>query len=167
MDCPLVRNIGGVNRRTSPKFCFCRKGCDFGVLEHVTLGSGHEQVNDTATVYNTAEGNGERVGNGKSGGGIFIGDNAAIVDTGETRHHVCLDGQDMALCTAQCIVAGRGDCRSRSTLIPLNRGHRRRGDLVGGSTDNIQARREDEVGTRPVGIVGVVIGVEHLRLGVV
>ena len=67
---------------------------------------------------------------GKPGGSILVGDNAAIVDTRKPRHHVALDGEDVALCATQSVTAGRGNSRGGRADVPLNRSNGRRGDLV-------------------------------------
>ena len=57
---------------------------------------------------------------GQPRGGILVGDDAAVVDTGLTCHCVGFNGQDVAFCPAQCVSAVGGNGSGAASHIPLD-----------------------------------------------
>lgn len=129
------------------------------------LGSADKQICNAGAVDHPAEGNGQRMGNGQTRGGILVGDLTAVVNTGLTCHHIGLDGEDVALCTAECVVARRCNGGCGTAHIPLDRGNRCGGDLVGSGTNDIHAGGQNQVGRTPIRGVCAVVRVIHLGLG--
>lgn len=104
------------------------------------------------------------MGNGKPCGWVFVGDDTAVVDAGQSCHHIALDGKNVALRAAECITAGRCDRSRGTTHIPLYRCDLGGSDLVGGGADHIKAGCQHQVGGCPAWGVSVVVGIEHLGL---
>ena len=82
-DRPLVADLGGVHRRATPQLGLGGQTGDLLVLEHISVGRGDQQVNDAGAVDHTGEGNGQRMGQRQTGAFVLVGDDAAVVDTGD------------------------------------------------------------------------------------
>ena len=164
-DRPLVADLGGVHRRAAPQLGLGGQTGDFLVLEHISVGCGDEQVNNAAAIDHTGEGNGQRMGDGKSRAFIFVGNHTAVVDAGQLCHNIGLDRENVTLCTAESIVRACGDGSVAVAHIPFDRGDIGGGDLVGGGADDIQTGCQNQVLRFPVRGIAAVVGVVHLRLG--
>ena len=105
------------------------------------------------------------MGQRQAGAFVFVGDDATVVDTGQLRHDIGLDRENVALGTAESVVRTCGDGGVTVAHIPLDRSDIGGSDLVGGGADDIQTGRQNEVLRFPVGGVTAVVGVIHLSLG--
>ena len=73
----------------------------------------------------------------QTGAGVSVGNLALEIHAGKSSHNVGLYREDMVFGTAQGVVAACSDGRGRSALIPVDRLHVVRGDLIRRRADDI------------------------------
>jgi len=103
----------------------------------------------------------------QTGAGVSVGDLTLEIHTGESSHDIGLYRENVVFCTAQDIVTACSDRRGRSALIPVDRLHVFRGDLVCSCADDIKAGRQHQIGRGPVWRIACVVRVIHLGLRVI